>query len=34
MVKVKSKTLCKNCKKETFNQTTDWTGFCSKKCEK
>ena len=24
--------LCKNCVKETYNETTDFTGFCSKKC--
>jgi hypothetical protein len=25
---------CKNCGKETWNETIVWSGYCSKKCEK
>ncbi len=28
-----SDTLCKCCNKETYNETPDWSGFCSKTCE-
>jgi len=24
---------CKQCKKETYNETSDWSGFCSKQCQ-
>jgi endogenous inhibitor of DNA gyrase (YacG/DUF329 family) len=26
--------LCFNCNKETYNETIDWSGFCSDKCKK
>ena len=32
-MKNKSKTRCKQCNEETYNDTIDWTGFCSKQCE-
>lgn len=32
--KLKSNTLCKQCKKETYNENKEWSGFCSKECEK
>ena len=33
MKKKQSETLCKNCGKETYNESSDWVGFCSKECQ-
>jgi ribosomal protein L37E len=35
MIRMSKKiSACKNCGKETFNTSKEWSGFCSVECEK